>query len=159
MPNGNGVHLVDCEREITPLAGRTDLRLTATVYEVGGDSPTQIIRTDQDWYVDVEWTLTGPLRHHFCGKWYVSVQLESIGPGPEYRFPVPAAEIDMEPCGDGTYSYRINVPAGEVDAADPDGTVYIVSVTLGSENACGDPGHLRAHCTGDEIHFVPGPST
>jgi hypothetical protein len=153
----NGLKLLECEREFTPLVAATRIRLSATVYEVGGTDPTSIIHTNQNWYVDVEWQMTGHLIRHFCGDWYVSVVLESIGPGKEYQFPDPPAKVPMEPCGDGKYRYRINVAAGEVEARDQDGTLYILGVTLGSGDHCGQPSHLYAHCTGGELHFVPGP--
>ena len=154
----NGLPLLDCSREFTPLVATTAINLKATVYEVGGSTPTNIIRTDQDWYVEVEWGITGHLVRHFCGNWHVSVALESIGPGKEYQFPDPPAIIAMEPCGDGTYKHTIKVAAGSVDARDPDGTLYLVAVTLGSSDPCGGAGHLYAYCTGEELHFVPGPA-
>jgi hypothetical protein len=157
MANGNGLKLLDCEREFTPLVASTTIKLSATVYEVGGTGPTNIIRTDQDWYVDVEWEITGHLIHHLCGTWHVSVVLESIGPGNEYQFPDPPDKVKMDPCGDGTFKHRINVRAGEVEARDVDGTLYIIGVTLGSTDACDKPGHVYAYCTGEELHFVPGP--
>jgi len=154
----HGLKLLDCEHEFTPLAAATKINLSATVFEVGGSTPTNIIHTDQDWYVDVEWSISGNLVRHFCGNWRVAVQLESIGPGKEYHFPDPSAAVKMDPCGDGKYKYRIEVKAGEVAARDPDGTLYIVSVTLGSTDPCDRPGHIYAYCTGEELHFVPGPS-
>ena len=149
------VPLLDCEKQFTPLVATTTLNLKATVFEVGGDAPTNIIHTDQAWYVEVEWEITGPLIRHFCGTWHVSVNLESIGPGSEYQFPEPPAQVPMNPCGDGKYKYTINVPANAVDARDPDGTLYIVGVTLGSTDPCGNAGHLFGYCTGEELHFVP----
>jgi hypothetical protein len=150
--------LVDCAKQLTPLVTQTEITITCRVGEVGGVDPVAIIQTDQAWYVDVEWEITGQLVHHFCGTWYLSVGLESIGPGPEYRFPTPDdAQIPMDPCGDGKYKHRINVNAGEVEARGPTGTVYQVSVQLGSEDACGNPGHISAHCVGEELQFVPGP--
>lgn len=153
MPNG--LKLLDCEREFTPLVAATTIKLSATVYEVGGTAPTNIIHIDQDWYVEVEWELTGHLIRHFCGLWHLSVSLESIGPGKEYQFPDPPAKVQMDPCGDGKYKFRIDVKAGQVDARDPDGTLYIVAVTLGSTDPCEQAGHLYAYCTGEELHFVP----
>ena len=157
MPNG--LKLLECEKEISPLVATTTISLSAEVFEAGGNTPTTIIRTDQAWYVIVEWELTGHLRRHFCGKWFVSVVLESIGPGDDYQFPDPPAAVPMDPCGDGKYSYRIDVPAGAVAARDGDGTLYIPGVTLGSGDPCGNPSHIYANCTSDgkELHFVPGP--
>lgn len=155
------IKLLECEQEFTPLAANTMVKLSATVYEVGGQAPTSIIRDDQDWFVDVEWEMTGGLIHHFCGEWCVSVVLESVGPGKDYQIPTPAARIPMEPCGDGKYKYRINVRAGEIESRDHDGTLYLVAVTLGSSDPCGRPSHIFAHCTSHRdghLHFVPSHS-
>jgi hypothetical protein len=154
MPKG--LALAECETEVAPVVTTTNLSISATVYEVGGTAPATIIRTNQDWYTIVEWEITGNLVHHLCGDWRVSVNLESIGPGGEYQFPSPAAIVPMDPCGTGKYQHRINVGAGQV-RADEDGTLYILGVTLASKDPCGDPGHLAAHCSGDEIQFVQGP--
>ncbi len=151
------VPLLDCEKEFDPFVTGLGLKLKATVFEVGGVAPTHIIHTDQDWYVDVEWELTGPLTHHLDGWWHLSVVLDSIGPGDDYQFPTPPARIPFDPCGNGEYKYKIEVKAGEVDARDPDGTLYTVGVTLGSEDKCKHPGQIHAHCTGDELHFVLPP--
>lgn len=156
MPNG--LPLMHCEHEITPTVSTTTLEINATVFEEGGVAPTEIIRTDQGWRVEVNWAITGHLIRHLCGEWVVAVSLESIGPGPEYQFDDPPGRIPMDPCGDGSYSYTINVPAGAVDARDPDGTLYLVTVTLGSLDPCNKPGHIYAHCSGAHLHFVPGPS-
>ena len=99
----NGLKLVECEKEFAPLVETTKISLSATVYEEGGTPPTTIIHEDQAWYAEVEWEMTGDLVRHFCGKWRVSINLESIGPFPEYAFPTPPAEVDMDPCGDGKY--------------------------------------------------------
>jgi hypothetical protein len=149
------VYLLDCSTESDPFTTTVAVTLRATVYEVGGVPPTSIIHDNQPWYVDVEWTVASPLLHHLCGTWRLSVVLESIGPGDDYEFPVPIASVPIDPCGTGTYTYRINVAAGAVAARDPDGTLYIVGVTLNSLDACGHAGHIHAYCTGEELHFVP----
>jgi len=148
------VYLLDCSKEVDPFTTTLDVTLKATVFEIGGVAPTNIIHTNQDWYVEVEWEVTGQLLHHLGGTWHLSVVLDSIGPGLDYQFPDPPASIPMDPCGDGKYKYRIDVKAGQVDARDPDGTLYTVGVTLGSEDMCKHPGQIHAHCTGDELHFV-----
>ncbi len=151
------IYLLECEQEFTPLVRGTTVKIKATANEVGGNPPSGIIRADQDWYVDVEWEMTGDLIRHFCGNWCVSAVLESVGPGKDYQIPARPARVPMEPCGDGKYSYRIEVGAGDVDARDCDGTLYNVAVTLGSTDPCGKPSHIFAHCTGGHLHIVPGP--
>jgi hypothetical protein len=158
MPNG--LELIKCKSEVTPLVTNTELSLSATVFEVGGEAPTSIIRADQAWYVIVRWSIKGHLVQHLCGKWHVSVSLESIGPGEEYEFPTPPKVVEMKPCGDGTYETQIDIAAGQVAFNDVNGTSYIVSVGLGSTDPCGNAGHLYGSCRGDvgqELRFVPGP--
>jgi hypothetical protein len=152
----NGLQLVHCAQEFSPIITTTSFTMSATVYEVGGQAPTAIIRTDQDWYVEVKWKITGHLIRHLCGKWMVQVNLESIGPGNEYEFPgKPGKIVDMDPCGNGEYSTKINVAAGAVEA-EPSGRQYLVGVTLGSQDPCDKPGHLYGNCTADTpLTFIP----
>lgn len=151
----NGVPLTTCDFEISPVLTTLKGEIKATVFEVGGVSPVTAIRTDQDWYVDIEWFIEGSLVRHLCGDWRVAIALESIGPGEEYQFPKPAAVVKMDPCGTGIYQHRINVKAGEV-AADEDGTTYILSVNVGSKDPCGHAGHISAWCTGLHLNFYQG---
>jgi len=41
-------------------------------------TPQTIIETDDDWYVDVNWELCGPLAPFMCGQFKVQVYLEDI---------------------------------------------------------------------------------
>ena len=41
--------------------------ISADVYEIGGVSPTNIIRIDQDWLVRLNWALEGSLKSMICG--------------------------------------------------------------------------------------------
>jgi len=89
--------------------------------------------------------LEGPLVHHLCGEFCVCLHLECFGPGPEYTLPDPCPRIPMDPCGDGQYSYRINIPAGTIDPK-VCGNVCCLAVTLTSFDPCGNPGHIAAYC-------------
>lgn len=53
----------------------------ATLFEVGGVSPTTIIRTNQDWRVQFEWKVDGSLNHIMAGNWILEVLLEKMGGG------------------------------------------------------------------------------
>jgi len=151
----NGYPLQECAFEIEQIHTNLGGTIKATVYEVGGDAPTNIIGTDQDWKVVVEWEVHGHIVRHLCGKWVVGLSLESIGAAPEYDFP--RAYVDMEPCGDGKYSHTFVIKAGEVEA-DADGTLYLPAVTLSSRDPCDKPGHIGAFCRGGSIMlFQQGP--
>jgi hypothetical protein len=77
-----------------------------------GEAPSRILDIHDPWYVQVDWTLTGPLSRFICGSWAVDVYMESIGRGPEFELPDDAVEnIPLRPGSDGNYSARIDVPA------------------------------------------------
>src|SRR5512138_2910089 len=54
--------------------------IEAQVYEKG-EAPSRIIDINDPWFVEVNWSLTGPLQRFICGTWGVDVYLESIGKG------------------------------------------------------------------------------
>ena len=151
----NGLTLVHCSTEFDPAVTTVRVDLTATVFEAGGVAPTDIIHTDQAWWVEVKLKVTGHLMHHMGGQWLVAVVLESIGPGNDYKFPTPAKAVPLDPCGNGEYTIRIDVPAGQVEGQAPEGTLYLVGVTIGTLDICGHPSHIHAHCSGGDLHFVP----
>jgi hypothetical protein len=153
MANGNA--LVHCSAEFDPLATTLGFTVSASVFEVGGVAPTDIIHTDQAWYVEVTLELTGSLIRHLGGQWLVAVVLESVGPGTDYQFPTPSKAVPVDPCGNGKYTIRIDVPAGEVEGAAPEGSLYLIGVKIGSLDLCQQSGHLHAHCRGGDLHFVP----
>lgn len=96
------------EIEFTPYLQGT---IGALVSEVG-EAPSRILDINDDWYVDCDWTLSGPLRRFICGTWSVDVYMESIGEGPEFELPDEEVEdIPLQPSADGHYSARFNVPA------------------------------------------------
>lgn len=159
MPNDNvqqiGKPSQECEFEISPYVCSVTGEIKATVYEVGGTDPTGIIQADQDWYVLVEFRLTGPIVHHLCGKFCVCLHIECFGPGPEET--LPCVYADMEPCKpeDEWYEVKINVPAGTIPGAEC-GQVCCLAVTLTSFDPCDNPGHIAAYCRGPCIMFYTG---
>src|SRR5262245_13515089 len=120
LPMANGNALVHCSTEFDPLLTTVGFTISASTYEVGGVAPTDIIHTNHAWYVEVNLEVTGHLMRHMCGEWRVAVVLESIGPGNDYKFPDPSKAVTMDPCGDGKYTIRIDVPAGQVEGAAPE---------------------------------------
>lgn len=148
----NGVPFTHCEFEISPIVTELTGTINATVYEEAGVKPTTIIQVDQAWYVEVEWSLKGHMRRHLCGQWCVMVHLESVGKGNEYSLPESCEYFPIDPCNDGTYKKRINIPAGLIQPQDC-GTLYLLAVTLGSLDACGRKGHIAAYCKGPSLMF------
>lgn len=145
-----GLKFPKCEYEIEEVVTKTKLKIAAVVYEIGGDVPTSIIGTDQDWKVVVKWSIHGRLQSHLCGKWAVGLSLESLGKAAEYDFG--PAYVAMDPCGTGEYSHTFEIKAGEI-AADEDGTLFELGVTLTARDACGKPSHIAAYCKDVSLMF------
>lgn len=141
-----GLKFPECEYEIEEIVTRTSLRIAATVYEEGGDTPTNIVGSDQNWRVVVEWSVHGHMASHLCGKWAVGLSLESLG-GRALEYDFGPERVDMVPCGDGKYSHTFNIAAGTVSHGDADGTIYELGVTLTARDACDKPSHIAAFCT------------
>lgn len=53
--------------------------MVADAYEVNGVNPTNLIRTDQDWGVKVQWELRSLLAPLLSGEWRIQGLLERIG--------------------------------------------------------------------------------
>lgn len=159
----NGGYPLDCTYEVpTILVEDLTVDVQAEVYEVGGVAPTTIIRTTQDWYVQVRWRIKGALARLLCGEWCLCLSLESIGPGPEVRLPNPCTRIPMKPCEDHTptddepegeyLQKRITVGAGEIEEAAGEplagecGRGYLLYVSLQAYDSCGKPTSIFIHC-------------
>jgi hypothetical protein len=161
----------DNEEEITMTTGNFEVSgspnllsgtIEAEVYEVGGASPTSIIRVDQDWLVRIKWALRGTLKSMICGKWCLHVHLESIGKGPELDLPHPDGReihIPLNPCGNGEYCYDFLVRAGTI-RPEHCSTPFKVVTTVTYENACHKPGPMAGFVEFGILQFYdPGEAT
>ncbi len=140
----------ECSFEISPyetLKGG----IRATLYEEGEKGPQDIISVDNEWYVKVEWYLTGGLERHLCGDFCLTVSFESIGKGKERDFgPV---FVKMKPCGDGRYKYVFKSSDFKRFKVGDCGRLYHVGVSLTSR-ACGAPGHIKGYCDVGTVMFT-----
>jgi hypothetical protein len=116
---------------------------------------TNNIYSGETYYVKVTWKLHGKLAPHFCGVWQVKIDLESIGEAKEYTSPL--RKIEMDPCqpDDESYETTFEITPDTVSPAEG-GTVYLVAITLSSQDPCGQPGHIWAYGTGVSLMIVPG---
>lgn len=122
-------------------AGRTEvklntglnlIRLYAGVYENG--KPTNgIINVNQPWDVRVSFGLVGPLKEILCGKWCVSVDFESIGPGYEFRTSHPEYDFNCKHC-----YWSLRLPGPRIDPTKCT-TPYKIVVTVAARSHCGKP--------------------
>jgi hypothetical protein len=154
MTNDNGVLFQECEWELGPIAHDLKLRLSASFWEdeTGNVPAANIVSASETYFVRVTWELIGHLKRHFCGKWKVKIDLESIGKAEEYTSD--CVEIEMEPCREDPYSYTFGLTAGDLKPHEC-GTVYVVAVTLSSLDPCGEDGHIWGYCKGPSVMFVP----
>ena len=72
----------------TPLAPVYEGEMEAKLFEGAPERERNIIRTDQDWGVTVEWEMEGILALFLNEEFRLRFFLESIGPGSEYSLPV-----------------------------------------------------------------------
>jgi hypothetical protein len=55
-------------------------------------TPQTIIETDDDWRIDVQWNLSGPLAPFICGEFYVQAYLEDIA-ATQFEGPIGAKQV------------------------------------------------------------------
>jgi hypothetical protein len=112
-------------------------RIWATVHETG-EAPSNIIRADKPWGVEVEWCVYGKLVPFICGSWCIRLHCESIGEGPEFDLPGKgqrcAKLMPVDPCLN-CYKTYIEVPAGIIKTQHC-GTPYKLVVTVQYLTAC-----------------------
>lgn len=156
LPTKSGVSFKETAFEIDPFMTRITGTIKAAVYEKGGVKPTNIIHSDQDWYIDVEWSISGHLINLLYGFWEVQVGLESVGLGKEYTLPLHDAEpIPMKPCEDGgKYHTRIEFPAGKIKVGPGKATVYELAVTVVACDACGNPALFHGYANDASVMIV-----
>lgn len=131
--------------------------ISAEVYEVESARPTSIIRTDQEWGVNVRWTLGGSLAEFICGTWCVRLRLESMGPGPEIVFDT-SEDIHLDPCGNGEYHYDFRIRPGRI-TGEHCSTPYKPVVTVSYRTACHRPAPMVGFVELPLLLFYPANGT
>ncbi len=99
---------------------------TFELAEPGLPVTSKLIRTTQDWGVEVDWEMHGPLAVFLDGDFHLTAYIESIGPGPEMKLPgadvvvnslsAALAFLGVPPVATRTYHAVINIPPGTVPA-------------------------------------------
>ena len=119
----------------------------ANIVEVGGADPKDIVRCDQEWKTEVEWYLQGWVLNSaffkFLGEWTVTLYLESMGPGTEYKYEVAISVDDYDPAPDDRRDYKATIEVGDHQVV---ACTYnaVVAITYKGEN--GVPGPIAGHC-------------
>ncbi|MDX1996040.1 MAG: hypothetical protein SF029_26915 [bacterium] len=126
--------------------------------------PKNVIRKDQNWGINVNWEMFGPLANWLDGEFRVNVYLERIGTGADVDLPqaivatLSGTESAVVANGSSVitrdYHHTVSIPAGSVAAG-----LYKVSVALQLfERATGNATPVAgfAH-VGSVFIFDPGP--
>ena len=116
--------------------------ISATVHEHGGVQPQTIIRTDQGWAVNVNWTNTGLATGMIAGTYDLHLLLERMGPGDDLDLTDPRDhEIPLRPGPEPVnYSRHVDIKSGIVPAG-----VYKLVVVLRYIEPTGTPGPMSAY--------------
>jgi hypothetical protein len=112
---------------------------------------SDIIASDQDWSLQLEWMLSDATPDMITGHWLVRTLLESIGPGEEYSLPsagparVHLGDFIESNSNGHQYQYRheFDFAAGQVMPG-----AYELAVAVTWEKQNGAPGELAGFTTG-----------
>jgi len=118
--------------EVELKTGLNLIRLYAGVYE-NGEPTNGIININKPWDVRVSFGLVGPLREIICGKWCVSANFESIGPGQEARVVHPDFDFSCK-----HHYFSVRLPGPKLDPTKCT-TPYKIAVTVAARSHCGKP--------------------
>jgi hypothetical protein len=117
-----------------------------------GDHPTNVIRTEDTWYVHATWYLQGALATLLDGTWQLQVAYESIGRGPEGVSPTVTKNYQIDGSLSGTFPNEmmsfdaiVNFPAHTPGLAPgQSSTTYKVTAYLTFLTPAGMPGPFAA---------------
>jgi len=126
---------------------------TAAVREYGGVNPVTIIRTDQRWDVQIEWQTSGLIKSWVAGNWHLTIYLESMGPGEDYKL-VDANEaiVPLLPAPPNyLFQYHPDFDAGVVPAG-----VYKLILTITYTALDDTPGEMAGYWEGPMLQFYAG---
>jgi len=126
-----------------------------------GVPPSNVIRTDQEWHVHIEWKTTGVLNPMIGGNWHIHCYLESLGPGPDVDIQDENADAHVVPLtpagGDIFYNAVFNVKQNVINL--PPGTpmlqtgLYRLVVALTYIDLANTPGPIAAFQEGPVLQF------
>jgi len=129
------------------------------VSEAGGTTPSTVIRTDQNWQIQIDWSLEGSLLgtpfFSFMGEWVVRVYLESMGPSKEYEIPIggSGARVSVAtftPDGTSKRNYTTTIQIAP-NAVAPGIYKMVVAVTY--QSSAGKPGPIAGFHEGEMLQL------
>jgi len=122
---------------------------TPIITEMGGAQFPRAIRTDQDWQIQVNWELEGPLLNTPLinsseGEWIIHAYLESMGSSKEYQLPegTSGVRVGMDTYKPDSISKRIYSAIIQVAPKIVDPGIYNMVVVITYEISPGKPGPM-----------------
>ena len=98
--------------------GTLDAAFSFETSNIGVDNPATLIRSDQDWGVHVQWTMSGSLVQNLDEEFRVTLYLEDLSPADKdvQLGPIPQRTNPTGSGGPTTEVYQLNIkaPAGTV---------------------------------------------
>jgi len=117
-------------------------------------NPNRVLQTNLDWFIRVDWNISGLIAGGLGGEWEVRAFAESIGPGFEGQVgPTVIVPLSAAPATNSrSYTTTIRVPAGT-----PPAGAYKLTVLVNYRNG-GLPQQMAAFAEGPVVQFYnPGP--
>ena len=112
---------------------------------------SSVIRTDQPWRVDFDWTTSGPLNYIMHGTWELSIYLELMG-GKEFDFDPGKGKSSVSfVAKPNNYKSSILVPPNEVPAG-----IYRVVASVTMKGIGGVPGPIAGFAEAGLVQFYEG---
>ena len=117
-------------------------------------APKNVIRSDQDWGVKVEWEMQGPLVTWLDANFRLTVHLEGIGVAGDHSLPFVAvhtlsAPLNAGPPASRKYEEIIDIPAGTI----PPGVYKLVTTLHLYESATNNPTPVAGFVEGGMINI------
>jgi len=112
-------------------------------------TPTNIIPTNKDSLIKVEWQVSGPLATTFRGFFHLMFYLESLGPDPTLELTKDALTVPARPGpGPASYQQEFKIAADTV----PAGT-YMLNVTITFFSEGGEAMPIAGFAEGPILQF------
>jgi hypothetical protein len=136
---------------------------TATLVDVAGNPPTDVIQVGDAFRIDCNWSITGGLASSIGGQWYVQAAFEALGGGAEFRSSEIAVVLDGRTGAGNPYTASLAFPGGadfpgggpaKVQAGDRN-AVYEVAVLLAYTDVAGNAGPMAASVNLERLTLYP----
>lgn len=149
-------HSLSCYIEApTPQTLNLKADLHADFYEIGGTTPTNIIKCNQAAQVKVKIDFGGSdLARALCLKWCVKLAFEGCGQAPEGSLDV--KWVEQKVCEKSCVEATIDIPANYFPCVAANcGDVYLICLTVVGFDSCGKPIPYAGYCKGGSIMVFP----